>query len=127
LGANLIRQARRTRVARGFSLTIGAVRTPTRVSHEAAALIEKVGIDIVRKTIRQHTFDSLSGMSSRMLGPPPSYMRISCRLMMARSGGCWSPGSSPGMIAREARVVWVILVAPVTAPQFHGHICDRSG
>jgi hypothetical protein len=24
-----------------------------------------------------------------------------CRLMMARSGGCWSPGSSPGMIARE--------------------------
>jgi len=55
LGANLIRQARRTRVARGFSLTIGAVRTPTRVSHEAAALIEKVGIDIVRKTIRQHT------------------------------------------------------------------------
>jgi hypothetical protein len=31
----------------------------------------------VRKTIRQHTFDGLSGMSSRMLGPPPSYMRIS--------------------------------------------------
>jgi hypothetical protein len=38
---------------------------------------QKVGIDIVRKAIRRHTFDGLSGMSSRILGPPPSYMRIS--------------------------------------------------
>ena len=62
VGANLIRQgasdARRARFfadcRRGSRRRLD--RTPTRVSHEAAALIEKVGIDIVRKGIRQHTF-----------------------------------------------------------------------